>query len=227
MTRDETKQLLMAISSVYNSFKVPTEQMPFTVDMWNKLLEDLDYALVQQAFMSFGTSDTSGFAPTPSQIREKVVLLSAEPMMNESEAWGLVIKALRNSNYHAKEEFEKLPPLVQKAVGSPEVLQEWGRTETKVVGSVIQSNFEKTYRCVADVEQTKAKMPETIQNLIQSRDKIKSAQIGAKISETKSSPLREEKLNLGGNLKPTEVSDEFDPSSKVQELENLIKRGNI
>lgn len=48
--------------------------------------------------------------------------LNTPKQLNELEAWSLVEKAIRNSIYNSQEEFSKLPPLVQKAVGSPNVL---------------------------------------------------------------------------------------------------------
>lgn len=51
--------------------------------------------------------------------------LNTPKQLNELEAWSLVEKAIRNSIYNSQEEFSKLPPLVQKAVGSPNVLRLW------------------------------------------------------------------------------------------------------
>ena len=58
----------------------------------------------------------------------------------------LVSKALRNGYYGAEQEFEKLPPLVQKAVGAPSQLRNWSQTDSESVENVIQSNFMRTYR---------------------------------------------------------------------------------
>ena len=67
---------------------------------------------------------------------------------NEIAAWGVVLKALRNSTYHSEEEFNKLPLVIQKAVSSPGQLREWATMEN-LDGTglnVIQSNFMRTYR---------------------------------------------------------------------------------
>ena len=60
----------------------------------------------------------------------------------------MVRTAASNSTYHAKEEFEKLPPCVQRAVGSPGTLEKWAKTEQTDLETVVQSNFLRTYATV-------------------------------------------------------------------------------
>ena len=54
-------------------------------------------------------------------------------IMSDMEAWATVRKAIRNSNYHAREEFDLLPELVKSVVVTPENLIEWAKLDSKEV----------------------------------------------------------------------------------------------
>ena len=146
MTRDEAKKLIMIICSTYPNYK-PMD-LRDTVDVWHFMLSDFDYSEVSVALKAYILSDTSGFAPTVGQLLEKVRKIKSPEELNEMQAWGLVSKALRNGTYGAEEEFNKLPPLVQQAVGSPSQLRNWATTDYESIENVIQSNFMRTYRTV-------------------------------------------------------------------------------
>ena len=146
MTRDEAKKLIMIICSTYPNYK-PMD-LRDTVDVWHFMLSDFDYSEVSVALKAYILSDISGFAPTVGQLLEKVRKIKSPEELNEMQAWGLVSKALRNGTYGAEEEFNKLPPLVQQAVGSPSQLRNWATTDYESIENVIQSNFMRTYRTV-------------------------------------------------------------------------------
>ena len=148
-------------------------------------------------------SDTSGFAPSIGQIVEKLQLFIGNEELNEMAAWGLVLKAMRNSIYHSEEEFAKLPPVVQKAVVSPGQLREWAMAED-VDGTwmnVTQSNFMRTYRAELSQEKTLEKLPPDILKLtgnsneqtpvIQTNQETLSVSEERKIAEQSASPIPE------------------------------------
>ena len=81
------------------------------------------------------------------------------------EAWALVSKAIRRSAYNSREEYEKLPESVQKAVGSSNQLYAWAM-DTEYNESVVSSHFVRCYRTIVERENTIAKMPENIRKLI-------------------------------------------------------------
>ena len=86
------------------------------------------------------------------------------------QAWGLVRKAINNSGYHSEEEFAKLPPLVQKAVGTPGQLKQWGMSDIESIETVAQSNFMRTNRAVAKREDEVSRMPKEIKQLKQQNE---------------------------------------------------------
>ena len=116
-----------------------------TVDVWQMMLSDYDYNLVSVALKSYILSDISGFAPAIGQIVAKMHAITQPQVLNEMEAWSLVSKAIRNSIYNAADEYAKLPPIVQKAVGLPSQLMQWA-IDDNYNESVVSSNFMRCYR---------------------------------------------------------------------------------
>ena len=65
------------------------------------------------------------------------------------------------------DEYNKLPPVVQKAVGSPSQLREWGMDED-FNESVVSSNFMRVYRNELSKQHRDACMPEDVKALMRS-----------------------------------------------------------
>lgn len=179
MTREETVKIIRIMCDCYPNYK--PSNLSETVDVWNMMLEEYDYSQISMALKTYVHSDTSGFAPSIGQLLDKLHAIQNPQELNEMEAWSLVSKALRNGTYGAVEEFSKLPPLVQKTVGSPDNLRNWAQTDSKSIENVVQSNFIKTYSAVVNQAKEYQKMPKDIQALIESTNRSSySAQIGSK-----------------------------------------------
>lgn len=177
MTRDEVKEIIMIMTYTYPNYK-PAD-ITATVDTWTAILSSYQFEHIRAALHSYILSDTKGFAPTPGQLIDKIPIKSFD--MTEMEAWGKVNKALSNSNYHAKEEFDKLPLVVQKALGRFEVLQEWAGMEIDTVQSVIQSNFIRNYRTVLQREKERNKLPTRLREILEAAG-AKMTEIGTTIN---------------------------------------------
>ena len=157
MTREEWAVLVKAMKAVYTSPSFLPDQYAF--DTWYGLLKDLDYKT-----LSFGLKkymQTEWKEPTIAALRQCAGSLTPQPTeLNETAAWNLVSRAIRNSTYNSEQEFAKLPELIQKAVSSPWQLQEWATSEN-IDGkwmSVVQSNFQRTYRAEVQKEQERRKL---------------------------------------------------------------------
>lgn len=173
MTRDETINILMSIQAAYPSFKVPDKTV--AVNTWYSLLRDYEYSQVSAALKKYIQTNKSSFAPSIGQIIDEISDIYSENEENEMEAWILVQKAIRNSTYHADEEFAKLPEIVQKAVSHPRQLQEWAMMEN-IDGrawNVMQSNFMRTYRAEVEKEKNMRKLSPDLLNLISQKNKEK------------------------------------------------------
>lgn len=212
MTRDETIKLLMVIQSAYPNFKPPDKTV--AVDTWYTMLKDMDYNVVQMGLRAYITSDTSGFAPSIGQLINTIYLTQNPQELNEMEAWALVSKALRNGYYGAVEEFDNLPPLVQKAVGTPDNLRNWSQTDMESVENVIQSNFMRSYRAVVKREEEIKKMPADVRTLIENVNKTSySTQIGSKNQQTIKLSLEDNKSQnepIKGIPMPKEIKERIE-----------------
>lgn len=157
MTREEWAVLTKAMKAVYTSPSFLPDQYAF--DTWYGLLKDLDYKLLSLGLKKY--MQTEWKEPSIAALRKCANSIAPQSTeLNETEAWEKVSKAIRNSGYHAEEEFARLPELIQKAVSSPGQLREWALSEN-VDGtwlSVIQSNFQRTYRAEVQREQERRKL---------------------------------------------------------------------
>lgn len=137
--------------------------------LWYSELKDIPYQLACNALRKYVS--TNKFAPTIADIREQVADLKAQnegDELNETAAWALVLKAIRRSTYYSEEEFEKLPAILQRSVSSPRQLREWAMMED-VDGkalTVMQSNFQRTFREELRKERERNKLNQDILKLM-------------------------------------------------------------
>lgn len=185
-----------------------------TVDVWNMMLEEYSYSKISTALKAYVHSDTSGFAPSIGQLINKLHEVQSPQELNEMEAWLLVSRALRNGTYGAVEEFNKLPPLVQKAVGSPDNLRNWAQTDSESIENVVQSNFMRTYRIVINRAKEYQKMSKDIQALIKNANRSSySAQIGFENQQTIKLSLEDNKSQnkpIKGVPMPKEIKERIE-----------------
>ena len=212
MTKNEVVKLLMTIQTFYPNYQV--ENKEFTINAWYSIIGDCDYKPMEKALRAYITTDTSGFAPSIGQLINKLHEVQSPQELNEMEAWLLVSKALRNGTYGAVEEFNKLPPLVQKAVGSPDNLRNWAQTDSESIENVVQSNFMRTYRTVVNRAKEYQKMPKDIQSLIENTNRSSySAQIGSKNQQTIKLSLEDNKSQnepIKGVPMPKEIKERIE-----------------
>lgn len=164
MTRDETKELLMMVQAAYPNFKPPDKTT--AVNMWFVMLKDYDFKIVQVGLKAYIAADTNGFAPAIGQIIGKMHDIADKHGMIETEAWAIVSKAIRNGVYHSTEEFNKLPPEIKRAVGTPEQLFIWA-TDEKYNEQVVSSNFMRSYRQVVAQKKDFEKLPSDVRKIVE------------------------------------------------------------
>ena len=212
MTREETVKIIRIMCDCYPNYK--PSNLSETVDVWNMMLEEYSYSQISTALKTYVHSDTSGFAPSIGQLINKLHEVQSPQELNEMEAWSLVSKALRNGYYGAIEEFNNLPPLVQKAVGSPDNLRNWSQTDTNSIENVVQSNFMRSYRLVVNRENEIKKMPADVRTLIENVNKTSySAQIGSKNQQTIKLSLEDNKSQnkpIKGVPMPKEIKERIE-----------------
>ena len=151
MNRLETGRILAMITAIYPSFSKDRDPK-ILADVWHRVFMNVPYDTVERALSAFLASDTKGFPPTPGAINAYIVRAKQAKEMTDTEAWGLVYKALTRGGYNSREEFEKLPPKIRKIVGSPAQIHEWAMLPASEVCTVIASSFMRTYRARQEME---------------------------------------------------------------------------
>lgn len=178
-----------------------------TVDVWQMMLSEYTYEQISVALKAYILSDTSGFAPSIGQLVCKMQSITKPQELNEMEAWSIVSKAIRNSGYNSIDEFAKLPPLIQKAVGLPDQLRTWALDEN-YNEQVVSSNFMRCYRTELARNEELSKMSTDVRSLIDNASKSSySAQIDQKRCEAIKS-LTDRKEN---GIKALEAKEEYVP----------------
>lgn len=161
----ESKKIIASMMASFPNYN--PDDVDITAETWSKMLSDYTYEQISVALKSYILSDKSGFAPSIGQLVDKVHTITTPQHLNEMEAWSLVSKAIRNSGYHSVEEFAKLPPLVQKAVGQPEQLRTWAIDED-YSEEVVSSHFVRCYRSELERANEISKMPVEAKRMIES-----------------------------------------------------------
>ena len=156
MTREDVAQLLATISLTYPNFD--SKDKGKTIDAWYLFLEEYSLQDIQVALKAFVKTSGSKFPPSISELIGYVNKPYELSYMNEQEAWSLVRKALSNGAYNSEYEFERLPAIVQKSIGSPNQLHIWA-TDPDYNESVISSNFMRTYKTVIQRAEEERRMP--------------------------------------------------------------------
>ena len=168
MTREETIKVLAVLKAAYPAFYrgMKADELNGIVNLWASQFEGDDYKTVGAAVQAHIATDTKGYPPHIGAIKEAIRKITQPDEMSEMEAWGYVASALRNSGYNSVTEFDKLPPVVQRIVGSPSQLREWAMMDSDTVQSVVQSNFMRSYRVRAQSEREYLALPESVRELM-------------------------------------------------------------
>ena len=171
MTRDEVTAILAVLKTAYPTFptfykNMSNEEIEDVIDLWATMFESDSAKIVTEAVRAYIATDTKGFPPVIGQIKEKIREITHPQEMTEMEAWGLVQKALQGALYRGQENYDSLPPMLQKIVGSPNQLREWALMDSETVNSVIQSNFMRSYKAKVVQEKEYAMLPSSTKQLI-------------------------------------------------------------
>lgn len=218
MTRDETVNIIRVMVDSYPNYK--PNNLSETVDVWHMMLSDYDYKLVSMALKSYILSDTSGFAPAIGQLVAKMHAITQPQELNEMEAWSLVSKAIRNSAYNAADEYARLPPVVQKAVGLPNQLMQWA-IDDNYNESVVSSNFMRCYRIELAREKELSMLPEDARKIAQNGS---GGSYAAQIGEERERVIKLSLDRKQGDIKALETKNDSVPMpDKYKDIYEKLK----
>lgn len=203
MTVDEFAKLADAIKTYFpRDNMLPTDE---SMELWFDMLNDLDYLSAYASLKKHVA--TNRFPPTIADIREGATDFTTPQELNEMEAWSLVSKAIRNSGYYSVEEFEKLPLLVQKAVGLPSQLRTWALDED-YNEQVTMSSFQRAYKSELKRHEELQKMPQNVRQLI---EKANVGSYSAQIAEKRQQAIESSNEMKQGEIKELEIKHEGIP----------------
>lgn len=188
MTLREAGAVMDILTVAYPQFykKQTDEERVMAVRLWAEMFADDALAAVLAAVKAHIASDEKGFPPHIGAIKNAIVKLTCPPEleMSEMEAWSLVRRAIRGSSTEpwsrkwrsgvldgrtsAEVNFERLPELLQRIVGSPDQLAEWERVDDDKIDTVIQSNFMRSFRARAANEREYLALPTDIRRAMDS-----------------------------------------------------------
>lgn len=165
MTRQEAIKIMTILKTAYPNFykDYSKEELNAAIDLWATMFVDEHPKIVTEAVKALIC--THKYPPTIADIKEKIATITRPQEMTEMEAWQKVKAAI--SYYNAAENFDKLPPTLQKIVGSPNQLREWAVMDSGVVNSVIQSNFMRSYKAKSAQKKEYEMLPNSTKQLIE------------------------------------------------------------
>ena len=168
MTKQETMAIMAILREAYPLYyrDKTKDELTASVNLWASMFAEDDPRLVQSAIKAWIATDTKGFPPVIGQIKDQMRRLSEPEQMCENEAWDIVSRAIGDSNYGSVEQFEQLPPVIQKSVGSARQLQEWAQMDASDVQTVVASNFMRSYRVKIKHEQEYNALPADIKQML-------------------------------------------------------------
>ena len=171
MEKVEVIELFAAISNLYPNSRSYANADDIMITTWTTMLKDLQKMDVSIALKVHASK--SPLPPSISDIRKIVAELHAEDNpMSGMDAWNLVIRAVRRSAYRSNEEFNKLPDVCKRLVGSPTQLREWAMVDDPTVLSVAKSQFLKAFEQQKTRESELQLLPSNIRKLLTSNQNL-------------------------------------------------------
>ena len=169
MSIEETLMIIAVLKAAYpHAFKGMTRKDGEAMaQLWLRQFASESYAEVDAAVNALIATRTAGYTPTIGEVKEQIQRIRKNNDLDELAAWALVSKACCNGIYGYREEFAKLPPDVQRAVGTPEQLKEWAQMDVETVQSVVASNFQRSYRTTVARRKDFEKLPASVQDVVE------------------------------------------------------------
>lgn len=171
MTKQETTQILALLNAAYPAFysKMSRMEIDGVVALWAEMFVDDDFGLVKYALKELIATHT-GYPPDIAALKTKIaeVTQAATDKPTHEELWQKLKAAASNGYYNARAEFEKLPPVLKRYVGSPATLREYAMIDADTFNTVNHGQFLKQIKVIEDREEYAQKMPDNVKMLIAS-----------------------------------------------------------
>lgn len=157
MTKGEVAKLLVVLAASYPKFEVDD----LKVQVWYEMLGDLDYDVANIAIKKIIMLNT--FPPAIAEVRKAAIEISSPRGLTAAEAWGEVIRAIRDYGYYReKEAMASMSPITAQVVR----YMGWREICLSEEPEILRAHFLKMYDQVAAREQEKQLLSPTMQTEI-------------------------------------------------------------
>lgn len=165
MAREDCYKILVLLQTAYPRFYANKEksELKNAVNLWADMFHEDSAETVALAVKFLIANNT--FPPSIAEIKQCIVRSQTKDKMDESQAWQRVKRALSNSEYSPKEEYAKLPPEIQRAVGSPVQLYRWAMLDASEVESFISRDFMRNYSAIIQREREYLGVPSDVRQM--------------------------------------------------------------
>ena len=155
MEKEQVRKLLTILRTNYpQTFKGwDSEQQQLYMEIWYNGLKNDDYSLALKAIETFIYGEPREFAPNIGQVKNKMFELQPVKQIDVGSAWDKVLRSARCDRQLAKDEFKKLPIVVQQALGTENFLVELGYSD-KESQKYFRKEFESKLMEVLQNEKT-------------------------------------------------------------------------
>lgn len=154
MTKAETLNIMEILQVSYPKFyqNTASNELKKAVTIWAEMFQNDDVEVVKAAVKNL--ISMLEFPPTIADIKKEInkLVQAANGELTGVDEWNMIRKAIKNSTYNSKEEFDKLPTVAKRFVGSPQQLRDWGIMSDFNEG-VIRGQFLKQYDSLKEREQ--------------------------------------------------------------------------
>ena len=150
MSKVATAKLLSVLAAAVPRFEVDDLKL----QVWHEMISDLDYGIASLAIKKLILEST--FPPSIAEVRKAAVEIQTPEQTTGAQAWGEVIRAIRNYGVYREEEaLSSMSPrtaYVVKCMG-------WREICMGEESGVIRGQFLKMYQQVAEREQKEQLLP--------------------------------------------------------------------
>ena len=175
MTQEETVSILSILRASYPAFysKLTKRDLEGIVSVWTEMFENDDINLVKFALKELIETHT-GFPPDIAALKGKMreIMQASSNKPTPEDLWLKLKTAVEENGYYgAREEFEKLPPVLKRYVGSPATLKEWSMMSADTFNTVVHGQFLKQIKIIEERQEFAERLPEGVKQYINSLSK--------------------------------------------------------
>lgn len=164
MTKNDVVKIFIVIRTAYPNFyrEMKKEDLEATINLWTEMFAHENTQLVVAAVKNL--INTFKWPPTIADVKDEMYKLTQTETETPVEMWNKIKSAMSRASYYAQEEFDKLPEVAKRFVGSPNQLREWALSVDYNDG-VTKGQFFKQYEILKQREKDNKLMLPEVRNI--------------------------------------------------------------